>query len=48
MLFFFLILMTIFQAIFDWSSVPMDFIDKSFARMSDLAKKQMPEGILTT
>ena len=44
---FFLILTTIFQAIFDWSSVPMDFIDKSFARMSDLAKKQMPEGILT-
>ena len=44
---FFLILMIIFQAIFDWSSVPMDFIDTSFARMSDLAKKQMPEGILT-
>ena len=25
----------------------MDFIDTSFARMSDWAKKQMPEGILT-
>ena len=44
---FFLILLTIFQAIFDWSSVPMDFIDSSFARMSDWAKTQMPEGILT-
>ena len=33
-----------FQAIFDWSSVPMDFIDKSFARMV-LAKKQMPEDL---
>ena len=44
---FFLILMIIFQAIFDWSSVPMDFIDTSFARMSDWAKIQMPEGILT-
>ena len=44
---FFLILMSIFQAIFDWSSVPMDFIDSSFARMSDWAKIKMPEGILT-
>ena len=44
---FFLILMIIFQTIFDWSSVPMDFIDTSFARMSDWAKIQMPEGILT-
>jgi ferrous iron transport protein B len=44
---FFLILLTIFQAIFDWSSIPMDFIDSSFARMSDWAKTQMPEGILT-
>ena len=44
---FFLILLTIFQAIFDWSSVSMDFIDSSFARMSDWAKTQMPEGILT-
>ena len=44
---FFLILLTIFQAIFDWSSVPMDFIDSSFARISDWAKTQMPEGILT-
>ena len=44
---FFLILMIIFQAIFDWSSVPMDFIDTSFARISEWAKKQMPEGILS-
>jgi len=44
---FFLILLTIFQAIFDWSSVPMDFIDSSFARMSEWVKIQMPAGILT-
>tara|TARA_B100001175_G_C19513224_1_gene645333 strand:- start:436 stop:2532 length:2097 start_codon:yes stop_codon:yes gene_type:complete len=44
---FFLILLTIFQAIFDWSSVPMDFIDSSFARMSEWVKTQMPAGILT-
>ena len=44
---FFLILLTIFQAIFDWSSVPMDFIDTGFARLSEWAKTRMPEGILT-
>ncbi|MDG1941772.1 MAG: ferrous iron transport protein B [Flavobacteriaceae bacterium] len=44
---FFLILLTIFQAIFDWSSVPMDFIDSSFAHMSEWIKTQMPAGILT-
>ena len=44
---FFLILLTIFQAIFDWSSVPMDFIDSSFARLSEWTKAQMPPGILT-
>ena len=44
---FFLILLTIFQAIFDWSSVPMDLIDSSFARLSEWTKAQMPAGILT-
>ena len=44
---FFLILLTIFQAIFDWSSVPMDFIDSSFARLSEWTKAHMPAGILT-
>ena len=44
---FFLILLTIFQVIFDWSSVPMDFIDSSFARLSEWTKAQMPAGILT-
>ncbi len=44
---FFLILLTIFQAIFDWSSVPMDFIDASFAHLSEWTKTKMPAGILT-
>ena len=44
---FFMILLIIFQAIFDWSSVPMDSIDSSFARMSEWIKTQMPAGILT-
>jgi ferrous iron transport protein B len=44
---FFLILLTIFQAIFDWSSIPMDFIDSSFAHLSEWTKAQMPAGVLT-
>ena len=44
---FFLTLLTIFQAIFDWSSVPMDFIDNSFAGLSEWLKLQLPPGILT-
>lgn len=35
---FFGILLLIFQAIFDWSSYPMDFIDRSFAQLSDWLK----------
>ncbi|MFC4816477.1 MULTISPECIES: ferrous iron transport protein B [unclassified Flavobacterium] len=46
-LIFFGILMLIFQSIFDWSSVPMDFIDGSFATLSSYAKNNLPPGILT-
>ena len=45
---FFLILLSIFQAIFDWSSVPMNFIDNGFAQLSKWVKIKMPEGILTS
>ena len=44
---FFLILLTIFQVIFDWSSVPMDFIDSSFSQLSDAVKNTLPPGIFT-
>ena len=44
---FFLTLLTIFQAIFDWSSIPMDFIDNSFVGLSEWLKLQLPSGILT-
>lgn len=44
---FFFILLTIFQAIFEWSSIPMDFIDSSFAHLSKWTKAQMPAGVLT-
>jgi ferrous iron transport protein B len=44
---FFFILLTIFQAIFDWSSIPMDFIDSSFASLSEMAKTNLPAGVFT-
>ena len=46
-LIFFGILLLIFQSIFDWSSVPMDFIDGSFATLSSYAKANLAPGILT-
>jgi len=46
-LIFFGILMLIFQSVFSWSSIPMDFIDESFAKLSSWTKTAMPEGTLT-
>ena len=44
---FFGILLLIFQAIFDWSSYPMDFIDSTFASLSEWAKTTLPAGDFT-
>ncbi|WP_053990009.1 ferrous iron transport protein B [Mangrovimonas sp. TPBH4] len=44
---FFLILLLIFQAIYDWSGIPMDFIDGLFASMSEWTKDHLPEGQFT-
>lgn len=44
---FFAILLCIFQAIFDWSSYPMDFIDEAFASLSDWTKRTLPPGDFT-
>ncbi|WP_055436270.1 ferrous iron transport protein B [Lacinutrix algicola] len=41
---FFFILLTIFQAIYDWSSIPMDWIDSSFASLSNWVKDTFPGG----
>lgn len=43
-----IILLTIFQAIYDWSSVPMDFIDNTFASFSEWTKSVLPEGAFTS
>ncbi|WP_417356138.1 ferrous iron transport protein B [Flavobacterium sp.] len=44
---FFCILMLIFQSIFAWSAIPMDFIDESFTKLSSWASKSLPPGKLT-
>ncbi|WP_375326107.1 ferrous iron transport protein B [Flagellimonas sp. GZD32] len=46
-LIFFAILLTIFQAIFDWSGYPMDFIDEQFALGAEWIKNTLPPGIFT-
>jgi ferrous iron transport protein B len=44
---FFGILMLLFQFLFDWSSIPMDYIDETFANFSSLAKQHLPAGEFT-
>ena len=44
---FFGILMLIFQFLFDWSSIPMNFIDETFADISSFVKQQLPAGEFT-
>jgi ferrous iron transport protein B len=43
---FFGILLLIFQSIFDWATVPMDYIDGFFAEASSFVKTQLPKGVL--
>lgn len=44
---FFMILLLIFQAIFDWSTYPMDFIDEQFANAGEWLKSTLPPGVFT-
>ncbi|WP_298532533.1 ferrous iron transport protein B [uncultured Algibacter sp.] len=44
---FFFILLTIFQAIYDWANVPMDLIDSAFASLSEWTKNMLPPGAFT-
>ena len=46
-LIFFFILFGIFQSIFEWSKIPMDYIDRTFATLSTLANENLPPGIFT-
>lgn len=42
-----MILLTIFQAIYDWSEYPMEAIDAFFASASEWVKNTLPEGAFT-
>ncbi|TRO67285.1 ferrous iron transport protein B [Christiangramia sabulilitoris] len=44
---FFGILLLIFQAIYSWSSYPMDMIDAAFASLSEWTKNNLPNGSFT-
>jgi ferrous iron transport protein B len=44
---FFVILFVIFQSIFEWSKIPMDYIDSTFAALSSVANEMLPAGVLT-
>lgn len=44
---FFSILFLIFQSIFDWSAVPMDYIDATFAKLSAYISDHLQPGVLT-
>ena len=46
-LIFFAILFLIFQAIFAWATLPMDFIDLTFSELSIYFKAILPEGVLS-
>ena len=45
-LIFFSVLFLIFQSIFAWAQIPMDFIDQSFTTLSNIADNYLPDGPL--
>jgi len=46
-LIFVVLLLLIFQSIFDWASIPMDFIDATFAKLADTVKNTLSPGVFT-
>ncbi|WP_298507369.1 ferrous iron transport protein B [uncultured Kordia sp.] len=41
------LLLLIFQVIFEWSNIPMDFIDSSFGSLAEWTKEVLPAGMFT-
>ena len=41
-----LILLTVFQAIFSWATLPMDILEKGFGALGDGVRTLLPEGIV--
>jgi len=46
-IFFFLILFVVFESIFDWATIPMNFIDNLFAQLSNWTEAQLAPGVFT-
>ncbi|MGB3605649.1 MAG: ferrous iron transport protein B [Psychroserpens sp.] len=46
-LIFFIILLTIFQVIYDWAQIPMELIDGAFVSLSEWTKSALPSGAFT-
>lgn len=44
---FFSIMLLVFQALFDWASLPMDFLEEQFASLSHYIQSVLPAGKLT-
>jgi ferrous iron transport protein B len=40
-------LFLMFQSVFSWASLPMDWIDAFFSHLSETAKNKLPSGVLT-
>jgi ferrous iron transport protein B len=45
-LIFFFVLFLIFQSIFAWAQIPMDFIDQTFTQLSNFLDENLPDGPL--
>lgn len=45
---FFLILTTVFQAVFSWAELPMEWIDMGFSKGAELLTQVLPESFLTS
>jgi len=45
--FFFLLLLGIFQIIYEWATIPMDYIDSTFASLAEWTKINLPKGAMT-
>lgn len=46
-IFFFILMLIVFQAIFSWSAIPMDFIDNQFANLSNFLSEQLPNNMFS-
>jgi ferrous iron transport protein B len=42
------ILLLMFQSVFDWASIPMDYIDESFSSIAEWAKNALPKGVISS